>query len=74
MTAAHTTALGLLGKQVSFTTKRIIELSDKSLITFEDEYSGIVTSIVLSLSGDPEISIDDGDFFSLPELIDFKLL
>jgi len=74
MTAAHTTALELLGKQVSFIDKRVVELTDKSFITFEDRHSGTVTEIVLSLTGNPQISIDDGDFFSLPKLIDFKLL
>lgn len=74
MTAAHTTVLELLGKQVSFVRKRVVELTDKSFITFEDNYSGVVTDIVLSLTGNPQIAVDDGDFFSLPDLIDFKLL
>ncbi len=74
MTVAHTTALELLGKQVSFIDKRVVELTDKSFITFEDRYSGTITEIVLSLTGNPQIAIDDGDFFSLPKLIDFKLL
>lgn len=74
MTAAHTTVLELLGKQVSFIDKRIVELTDNSFITFENRYSGTVTEIVLSLTGNPQIALDDGDFFSLPKLIDFKLL
>ncbi|MFH7354331.1 hypothetical protein L1A70_21350 [Acinetobacter bereziniae] len=74
MTAAHTTVLELLGKQVSFIDKRIVELTDNSLITIETRYSGTVTEIVLSLTGNPQIALDDGDFFSLPELIDFKFL
>lgn len=74
MTAAHTTVLELLGKQVSFIDKRIVELTDNSFITFENTYSGTVTEIVLSLTGNAQIALDDGDFFSLPELIDFKLL
>lgn len=74
MTAVDTTALGLLGKQVSFVRKRVVELTDKSFIKFEDKYLGTVTHIVFSLNGDPEIAIDDGDFFSLLELLDFKLL
>lgn len=74
MNVSNTTALELLGKQVSFILRRVVELPDKSSITFEDTYSGVVTEIVLSLTGNPQISIDDGDFFSLPELIEFKLL
>ena len=74
MTAAHTTVLELLGKQVSFVRKRVVELTDKSFITFEDNYSGVVTHIALSLTGNPQIAVDEGDFFSLPDLIDFKLL
>lgn len=74
MTAAHTTVLELLGKQVSFIDKRIVELTDNSFITFENRYSGTVTEIVLSLTGNPQIALDDGEFFSLPNLIDFKLL
>jgi hypothetical protein len=74
MTAAHTTVLELLGKQVSFIDKRIVELTDNSFITFENRYSGTVTEIVLSLTGNPQIALDDGELFSLPNLIDFKLL
>jgi len=74
MTAAHTTALELLGKQVSFIDKRVVELTDKSFITFEDKHSGTVTEIVLSLTGNLQISIDEGDFFSFSKLIDFKIL
>ena len=74
MIVSNTTALELLGKQVSFIDKRVVELPDKSSITFENTYSGVVTEIVLSLTGNPQIAIDDGDYFSLPELIEFKLL
>lgn len=74
MIVSNTTALDLLGKQVSFIRRGVVELSDKSFITFEDRYSGVVTEIVLSLTGNPEIAIDDGDFFFLSELIEFKLL
>lgn len=74
MTAAHTTVLELLGKQVSFIENCIVELTDNSFITFEYRYSGTVTEIVLSLTGDPQIALDYGDLFSLPKLIDFKLL
>lgn len=65
MTAAHTTVLELLGKQVSFVSKHVVELTDKSFITFEDNYSGVVTDIALSLTGNPQIAIDSDFFKSL---------
>lgn len=74
MIVSNTTALDLLGKQVSFIRRRVVDLPDKSSITLEDRYSGVVTQIVLNLTGNPEIAIDDGDYFSLPGLIEFKLL
>ena len=35
---------------------------------------GTVTSVVLSLNSEPEILIDDGDFISMSEIRDFKLV
>jgi hypothetical protein len=65
MTAANTTVLELLGKQVSFTyVTEWAELLKK----------GTVTSVVLSLNSEPEILIDDGDFISMSEIRDFKLV
>ena len=68
MSASHLNALGLLGKQVSFTYflgQSVGELVKK----------GIVTSVILNLSSSSEIRIDDqGDFYDLSEIIDFKIL
>lgn len=74
MAASHITALDLLGKQVSFIDKRVLELTDKSFVTLEYRYSGTVTDVLLSLTGNSQISIDDGDLFSLHKLVDFKFL
>lgn len=74
MAVAHTTVLEMLGKDVSFTHQRKVELTDTSFITFTENLTGIVTNVVLSLTSEPEISINDGDFYSLSELIDFKII
>ena len=74
MTAAYTTVLELLGKDVSFIRERKIELTDSSFITFTENFTGTVTNVVLSLASEPEISINDGDFYSLSELLDFKMV
>mgnify|MGYP003603072992 CR=1 FL=1 len=69
MTAAHTTVLELLGKQVSF----VYTINVSSKVHYLD-CSGIITNIVISLNDGPEISIDEGDFYKLSELSDFKLI
>ena len=74
MAVAHTTVLQMLGKDVSFTHQRKVELTDTSFITFTENLTGIVTNVVLSLTSEPEISINDGDFYSLSELTDFKII
>ena len=74
MTAAHTTVLELLGKDVSFIREGKIKLTGSSFITFTENFTGTVTNVVLSLTNEPEISINDGDFYSLSELLDFKIL
>ena len=74
MAVAHTTVLEMLGKDVSFTHERKLELTDTSFITFTDKLTGIVTNVVLGLTTEPEISINDGDFYCLSELIDFKII
>lgn len=55
----------LLGKQVSYSFRlgETIYQSD-----------GEVTSVVLNLHGDHEFSVDDGDYYSFSEIIDFKVL
>lgn len=69
MTVAHTTVLELLGKQVSF-VHSIKVGSD----VYSSDYSGTVTNIVISLASDPEIAINDGDFYSLSELLEFQII
>jgi len=69
MTVAHTTVLELLGKQVSFITT--IEFGSD---VYSSSCSGVITNIMISLSSEPEISIDDGDFYPLSDLLDFKLI
>lgn len=73
MTAANTTVLEMLGKDVSFQWKREVPLTDHSSIHFCENITGTVTNIVLSLSSEPQISVNDGDFYVLSELIDFKV-
>ena len=73
MTAVNTNALSLLGKDVSFTHQHKVELTDKSFVTFTEHFTGTVTNVVLSLTSEPEISINDVDFYSLSELLDFKI-
>ena len=68
MTDSNTKHLQLLGKQVSFTSERIVNLDNESL-TFTNNYSGTVTHILLSLTSSPQISIDESDFFELDQLI-----
>ncbi|MGN5535791.1 hypothetical protein [Acinetobacter sp. Lyrl_1] len=68
MSASHLNALDLLGKQVSFTYSLGQSVGD--LVK-----KGIVTSIILNLSSSSQILIDDqGDFYDLSEITDFKIL
>ena len=74
MAVAHITVLELLGKDVSFIRSRKFKLTDTSFITFTENLTGTFTNVVLSLTSEPEISINDGDFYSLSEFLDFKLI
>lgn len=74
MTVSHTNALELLGKDVSFVFERKVRLTDSSFITRSETSKGVVTNVLLSLSREAEISINDGDFYSLSELLDFQML
>lgn len=74
MTAVHATVLELLGKDVSFIRERKVELTDTSFITFTENFTGTVTNVVLRLTSEPEISINDVDFYPLSELLDFKII
>lgn len=73
MTAAHTTALELLGKTVSFEYVRHLQLTEQSSIDFREKVSGTVTAVVTHISSGPEILIDDGDFYTLSELENFTI-
>lgn len=55
----------LLGKQVSYSFCL-------GGTTYQSD--GEVTSVVLNLHGDHEFSVDDGDYYSFSEIIDFKVL
>ena len=74
MAIAHTTVLEMLGKDVSFIYEFKIEVTDSSFITFTQNFTGTVTNVLLSLTSGPEISINDVDFYSLSELLDFKMV
>lgn len=65
MTFSNVNALELLGKQVSFNYLLRDSLFAKK---------GIVTSLVLSISGSPEVLLDDGQqFYSLADVKDFEV-
>ncbi|OTG85810.1 hypothetical protein [Acinetobacter sp. ANC 3832] len=65
MTFSNFNALDLLGKQVSFNSS----LGD---IIFPNQ--GIVISLILNLSGSPEILIENGgSFYCLSEITDLKV-
>ena len=74
MAIAHTTVLEMLGKDVSFIYEFKIEVTDSSFITFTQNFTGTVTNVLLSLTSEPEISINNVDFYSLSELLDFKMV
>lgn len=62
MAVAHTTALNLLGKYVSFSCER-------SLDCF-----GVVNSVVFDMDGSCQFSIGWDDFFSLTDISNLKIL
>lgn len=65
MTALDTTVLNLLGKEVSFCY---------GLKEFTFQTHGTVTSIVFNLHGEHEFSVDDGEFYSFSEVLEFQVL
>ncbi len=73
MAYANTTAFEFLGKTVSFEYVRHIQITEQSSIDFREKVSGVITNIFLSLNSEPEISINDGDFYSLSDLINFTV-
>ena len=68
MSVSHLNALDLLGKQVSFS----YFLGQSVGVLFKE---GVVTSVIVNLSSSSEICLDDqGDFYHLSEISDFKIL
>ena len=61
--------INLMGEHVSFVKN--VKISGQFL---SDKIEGKLTDIVLHLHGDHEFSVDDGDYFSFSEIIDFKVL
>lgn len=73
MAIANTTALEFLGKTVSFEYVRHMQLTEQSSIDFREKISGIITNVVLSLDSEPEISVNNGDFYAFSDLVDFVI-
>lgn len=73
MAITNTTALEFLGKTVSFEYVRHLQLTEQSSIDFRKKVSGVITTVVLSLNSEPEISVNDGDFYALSDLVDFVI-
>lgn len=69
MTVSNTNVLDLLGKQVSFVYPVACDSTVHSL-----DCTGTVTSIAINLNQPPFISIDDGDFYALSDLLEFNIL
>jgi hypothetical protein len=61
--------VSLMGQKVSFI--RSLKVQDEF---YTEEIKGTVTDISLSLSGKHSISVDDGDYFLLSDLVEFQLL
>lgn len=57
----------LLGKSVSFITTTKVEK------IFVREEKGIVTDVILNLDGNHQISLDQGDFHTLSEVLEFQI-
>ena len=69
MAVVHTTVLELLGKKVSFTLS-----FETDSFAYSIDYSGIVTAVVISLSGEPEFFVDEHGSFSFSQILGFKIL
>ncbi|MEG1400694.1 MAG: hypothetical protein RSC45_13145 [Acinetobacter sp.] len=65
MTELDTTILNLLGKEVSFIATNGFHFFDNK---------GIVDSIVFSLSGRHQISIEGEEFYFFQDLLEFQIL
>ena len=58
----------LLGKSVSFITTTKV---GKKIFVREEK--GIVTDVILNLDGNHQISLDQGDFHTLSEVLEFQI-
>ena len=65
-----TTRFDLLGQEVSFRYNRKVTITESSFVTYSELYSGVVTSVTLSLKHPFEIAIDEGEFYSVAEIQD----
>lgn len=61
--------INLMGEHVSFVKN--VNISGQFL---SQKIEGKLTHIVLDIHGDYEFAVDDGDYFSFSEIIDFKVL
>ena len=73
MAVPHTNVLDLLGKQVSFRHDRLVPLTPKSFITHSENFSGIVTQVLLDIDQSIQIAVENGDFYRISELKDFAV-
>ena len=58
----------LLGKSVSFIATTKVEKK-----IFIREEKGVVTDVILNLNGSHQISLDDGEFHTVSELLEFQI-
>ena len=66
MAVSNTNLLELLGKQVSFSWLGADGITYKT--------DGQLTNVVFHLESSSEFTVDDGDYFSFSQIIDFKVL
>lgn len=69
MAVVDTTISELLGKQVSFTLS-----FEADSFSYSKHYSGTVTSVVISLSDEPQFFVDEIGSFCFSEILDFKIM
>jgi proteasome assembly chaperone (PAC2) family protein len=61
--------IDLMGKNVNFTNNIKVEN-----VFYSKKIEGMVTDILLSLDGNHQVAVDNGDFFVLSDLLDFKVI
>lgn len=61
--------IDLMGKNVSFTNNIKVEN-----VFHSEKIEGMVTDVLLSLDGNHQVAVENGDFFVLSDLVDFKVL